>query len=58
MTQTMSESEKTLRQEALTKIAEMDKNLKEKIKEKEWQEEMEHLGNQVYRQSFMHLGQL
>jgi hypothetical protein len=51
----MNESEKTLRQEALTKIAEMDKNLKGKIKEQAWQKEWQ---DETYRLNFMHLSQL
>ena len=54
----MNESEKMLEQ-ALGKIAEMDKNLKEKLirdeKERDWQEEIEHLKNEADRQSFIHL---
>ena len=51
----MNESEKMLRVQALGKIAEMDKNLEEKIKERDWQEEIEHLKNEADRQSFMQL---
>ena len=56
----MSESQKMLMQIALIKIAEMDRHLKEKLvieeKEKDWEEEMEYLRDQAYRQSFMQLG--
>ena len=55
----MSESQKMLMQIALIKIAEMDRQLKEKLvkeeKEKDWEEVMEDLRNQAYRQSFMQL---
>ena len=55
----MSESQKILMQIALIKISEMDRHLKEKLvieeKEKDWEEEMEYLRNQAYRQSFMQL---
>ena len=53
----MSESQKMLMQIALIRIAEMDRQLKEKLvkeeKEKDWEEVMEDLSNQAYRQSFM-----
>ena len=56
----MSESQKMLMQIALIRIAEMDRQLKEKLvkeeKEKDWEEVMEDLSNQAYRQSFMQLG--
>ena len=49
----------TLITDALKKIAEMDRHLEEKLireeKEKDWQEEIEHLKNEAYRQSFMNL---
>ena len=51
----MSESQKMLMQIALIKIAEMDRQLKEKLVKKDWEEEMEYLRNQAYRQSFMQL---
>ena len=55
----MSKSQKMLMQIALIRIAEMDRQLKEKLvkeeKEKDWEEVMEDLRNQAYRQSFMQL---
>ena len=55
----MRKSQKMLMQIALIRIAEMDRQLKEKLvkeeKEKDWEEVMEDLRNQAYRQSFMQL---
>ena len=51
----MSESQKMLMQIALIKIAEMDRHLKEKLIKADWEEEMQYLRNQAYRQSFMQL---
>ena len=44
-----------MQMQALEKIAKMDNNLKVKLKEREWQEEIEYLQNQVCRQNFLHL---
>ena len=51
----MSKSQKMLMQIALIKIAEMDRQLKEKLVKKDWEEEMEYLRNQVCRQNFIQL---